>query len=257
MPIDHTKNIIEIENLSYSYPSSSSSSEAAVDNISFNIHQGDYLGLIGPNGGGKTTLIKLILGLLSPTAGQIKLFGQTKEYFTDWSKIGYVAQKATLIDPLFPVSVYEVVSMGGIKNGIFGQSKPNSHLAVETALQAVGMVDLQNRLIGDLSGGQQQRVFIARALVSSPKLIILDEPTSGVDSDSQLKFYHLLKKLNHDMGITLVLVSHDIDVVTREVTEIAAINHKLVYYGETNQLTDLKEFNHLYPKGLAKVPHHV
>jgi zinc transport system ATP-binding protein len=221
--VDHTKNIVEIENLSFSY-----GNETVLEDINFQIHKGDYIGLIGPNGAGKTTLLKLMLGLLPLQEGRIKLFGKDIKDFKDWQKVGYAAQKATHFDINFPVTVKEVVDMGRYKKGlIFRRKSEQDRDAVRDSLEKVDMWKYKDKLIGDLSGGQQQRVFIARALVNDPEIILLDEPTVGVDEKIEDDFYNLLQKLNRQLGITLILVSHDIARVTEEVMHIACIDHFL------------------------------
>lgn len=216
---DHTKNIIEIKNVSFSY----FEGNPVLKDIDLNIHYGDYLGIIGPNGGGKSTLIKLILGLLKPTSGTINVFAHS---------IGYVAQKVTDIDSRFPVTVYDVVSMGRFsQKGLFKGLNKNDKALVDKALEQVKMTHYKNRLIGNLSGGQEQKVFIARALAQEPQIIFLDEPTSGADEASRGEFYELLKELNQEFGITLVLISHDIKAITHEVTEVATIDRNIISYG--------------------------
>lgn len=217
MQVDHAKNLIEVKDVSFSY-----GNHQILENINLNIHLGDYLGLIGPNGGGKTTLVKLMLGLLKPDKGEINMLGVSLSKFKDWNKIGYVAQKVTNFDPNFPITASEVVALG--KNSL------KEKKAVDWALQIVEMTSYKDRLIGNLSGGQQQRIFIARALAQKPQIIFLDEPTSGVDANSQKEFYTFIAKLNHELDITLILVSHDMEIVEKEVTEIAYINQKLEYY---------------------------
>jgi zinc transport system ATP-binding protein len=215
---DHSKNIIEIKNMSFSY----FKDYPVLKDISLNIHYGDYLGIIGPNGGGKSTLIKLILGLLKPDAGTIKVFANS---------VGYVAQKTNDIDSRFPVTVYDVVSMGRFpQKGLFKSLNKTDREIIDKALAQVKMANFKNRLIGNLSGGQEQKVYIARALAQESQIIFLDEPTSGVDEASRHDFYQLLKKLNQDLGITLVLISHDIDMITREVTEVAIVDGGITYY---------------------------
>jgi len=251
MPIDHAKNSIVVKNVSFSYGDTT-----VLKNISLTIHTGDYLGMIGPNGGGKTTLLKVMLGLLRPTAGEIFLFGTPLRNFRDWPMIGYVPQKATHIDPLFPVSVWEVVAMGryGAK-GLFNHLDKSDHVRIAQSLEYVSMQAFAHRLIGDLSLGQQQRVFIARALAAQPEIIILDEPTVGIDLATQEQFYALLKKLNQELGLTLVLVSHDIDVVTHEVTELACINQTLVYHGNPETFYTGDTLERLYGKNVRFISH--
>ena len=224
MPIvDHTKNIIEVENVSFSYGQTE-----ALKDITLNIHKGDYVGVIGPNGAGKTTLFKIMIGLLPPKSGSVKLFGQNIDNFKDWHKIGYVPQKAAMFDFNFPATVSEIVAMGKYRRSrLFFKNAPDDKAAVQNALEQTGMWPERSRLIGDLSGGQQQRVFIARALVNQPEVILLDEPTMGVDKKSQDGFYAMLQKLNIDLSLTLVLISHDIERITKEVMHIACVDRTL------------------------------
>lgn len=232
MQVDHKKNIIEVENVTFAY-----NDEDVLINITLDIHQGDYIGIVGPNGAGKTTLFKIMLGLLRPRMGSVKLFEQDIYDFRDWQKIGYVPQKATNFDSNFPVTVFEVVSMGiNTKRRFFNKATAEDKRVVQDALKQVDMWEYKDRLIGDLSSGQQQRVFIARALVNRPEVILLDEPTTGVDKQTQDGFYAMLQKLNKKMGITLVLVSHDIGRLTKEVMHIACVDRSLTCH------TSLEEY---------------
>lgn len=220
-PVDHTKNIIKLENVSYSY----TGTEDAIKNVTLAIHEGDYLGIIGPNGGGKSTLLKLIIGLLKPQSGTIT---------SSVPSIGYVAQNVTHFDTNFPITVGEVVAQGRIaQRGLFHSLNEEDGKAVDTALAQVGMGSFKGALIGNLSGGQQQRVFIARAISGRhPHVIFLDEPTAGIDEKSQKQFYSLLAKFNQELGMTLILIAHDISLVKREVSHVAVMNQKLLYYGD-------------------------
>ncbi|MDP2630510.1 MAG: metal ABC transporter ATP-binding protein [Candidatus Uhrbacteria bacterium] len=251
MSVDHTKNCIEIRDVSFRY-----ADVPVLEHITLDIHEGDYLGMIGPNGGGKTTLLKVMLGLIKPSAGEVFLFGKNIHNFHEWPSIGYVPQKATHIDPLFPATVFEIVAMGryGAK-GLFNRLDSQDRARIHESLKQVAMEDYAGRRIGDLSLGQQQRVFIARALAAQPKIIILDEPTVGIDSAAQEQFYALLKTLNHDLGLTLILVSHDIDVVAHEVTEIACINQALVYHGNPKNFFTDDAIEHLYGKNARLISH--
>ncbi len=251
MPIDHTKNIIEVQDVSFAYNGS-----PVLQNINLNIHQGDYLGIVGPNGGGKSTLLKLMLGLLTPSSGEIKLFGVTCKNFHEWSKLGYVPQKAINFDQLFPATVYEVVAMGRYgKRGLLRRLNHNDTAIIENSLHQVEMIQYKDRLIGDLSSGQQQRVFIARALAGEPEVILLDEPTTGVDAKTQKQFYGLLKKLNQELNITLITVSHDLEVIAAEATELACINQTLVYHGEPREFTKNDYVEKLYEQNVKLIHH--
>ncbi len=222
--IDHGKNIIEVKNASFSYGNAE-----VLHDITLDIHQGDYLGVIGPNGAGKTTLLKIMLGLLPASGGSVRLFGRPIREFTAWEKIGYVPQKAVHFDVNFPATAREVALMGRYaRRGLLRRIARRDREIADRALRQVGMREKQNSLIGDLSGGEQQRVFIARALAGEPEIIFLDEPTTGVDKNTQDQFYALLRKLNRELGLTLVLISHDIERVAGEVMHIACIDKTLV-----------------------------
>ncbi|MBI4039111.1 metal ABC transporter ATP-binding protein [Candidatus Daviesbacteria bacterium] len=225
---DHSQNIIEINNVSFAY-----GSEEVLENINLQIQKGDYLGIVGPNGGGKTTLLKCILGLLKPTKGTIKLLNQ--------DRIGYVPQKVNF-DPNFPSTAKEVVGMGMYgKKGLFKPLTGKDWQAAEEALAKVGMQKFAMRRIGDLSGGQQQRVFIARALVSQPEVIFLDEPTVGVDIETRNQFFTLLEVLNKKLALTLVLITHDMDIILHHgVLEVAFMNKKVLFYGRPADLLKTK-----------------
>lgn len=251
MSLDHQTNIIEVENVSFSY-----GNVEVLKNITLAIHQGDYISLIGPNGGGKTTLLKIMLGLLKPQSGQVRLFGKNLQDFKDWSKFGYVPQKAINFDPLFPVTVREVVAMGCYgKKGLLKWLNKNDQKNIDNALSQVEMLQHADRLIGNLSSGQQQRVFIARALSGQPEVIFLDEPTVGVDIKAQEDFYSLLTRLNKNLHITLIIISHDVDAVSHEVTEIACLNQSLVYHGDPKKFMKGHYLENLYGKNARLVDH--
>src|SRR5260221_7348564 len=242
--IDHSQNLIELQDVSFSY-----GEDEVIENVSLQVHKGDYLGIIGPNGGGKSTLLKLMLGIIKPSKGKVLLYGRDIASFKDWSKIGYVSQQVTHIDPHFPMTVEEVVSMGRYpKLGLFRMLTKEDKGVVKEALCQVEMLQYKNRLIGDLSGGQQQRVFIARALAGQPEVIVLDEPTVGVDVATQKQFYSLMQKLNTELSLTLVLVSHELDIVAHEATEIAYINRELVYCGFPDKFLHSEYFEKLSGK---------
>ncbi|OGK51605.1 zinc ABC transporter ATP-binding protein [Candidatus Roizmanbacteria bacterium RIFCSPLOWO2_01_FULL_41_22] len=251
MPVDHTKTIIELKNISFAYQK-----EHVLRDINLQVHLGDYLGMIGPNGGGKTTLLKIMLGLLKPSQGSVCLFSQPLDQFRDWPKIGYVPQKAVNFDANFPATVYEVVAMGRYgKRGLFRRLNASDKKMILESLRQVEMIEYKDRIIGDLSGGQQQRVFIARALSSQPQVILLDEPTVGVDLKAQEAFYQLLQKLNQKLNLTLVLVSHDIDVVAHEATELACVNTTLIYDKNPQDFLKDDRLKLLYGHGVKYILH--
>lgn len=228
---------IEIKDLSYRYEH-----EYVLEDINLQIEKGSFLGIVGPNGSGKSTLLKLILGLLKKQKGEIRLFGTDINRFKEWDKIGYVSQKANSFNTGFPATVYEVVKSGLTKKiGLFHKMKKEDHVKVKAAIDSVGMIQFCKRNIGELSGGQQQRVFIARALVSDPGLLILDEPTVGVDAENVHSFYEMLGDLNKRIGITLVLVTHDIGTITDKVTHVACLNKHLYFHGNTREFEELSQ----------------
>jgi zinc transport system ATP-binding protein len=243
----HQNSIISLENVSFSYPNET---QSAIENVSFAVHKGDYLGIVGPNGGGKSTLLKLMIGLLTPQKGRIQLFGKDIQQFHEWPKIGYISQQVSHINTRFPMTVEEAVMMGRYpKLGLFHFPTAHDKQLVTQALAQVEMLPFKHKLIGELSGGQQQRVFIARVLTGQPEVIILDEPTVGIDVKTQKQFYSLLQKLNTELDLTLILVSHELDIVAHEATEIAYINRELVYCGFPNKFLHSEYFEQLSGKG--------
>ena len=248
------KTVIDIRDVNFKYDR-----ESVLEHINLSVPQGAFVGLVGPNGSGKSTLLKIILGLLKPKEGDVVLFGTPQHKFKDWDRIGFVSQKANSFNTGFPATVHEVV-MGGLakKMGLFHRPGQKEKEAVEKAVKAVGMESFLKRNIGDLSGGQQQRVFIARAIVSNPSILILDEPTVGVDRQNVESFYHMLTHLNKELGMTLLLVTHDIGTVTDKVTHVACLNKYLHFHGSMKQFIQLdeQELSHLYGHGIRLLDHH-
>jgi len=225
--------LVRLDGVSFSY-----NGELVLEDVSLDIKRGDFLGIIGPNGSGKTTLLKIIVGLLKPNRGVVYLCGQRLSHFRQWEKVGYVPQRSEYRTLHCPVTAEEIVSMGRIgRSSFFFRFEREDRQAIDEALQVVGMTAHRKALISELSGGQQQRVLIAKALASRPELLILDEPTVGVDVETQGKFYELLRNLNRERGLTVFLVSHDMDVVGKEVNSLAYLNRRLVYYGTTKGFT--------------------
>jgi zinc transport system ATP-binding protein len=230
-----TNPVVAMNNISYAYEQ-----KKVLDHINFEVPARAFMGLVGPNGGGKTTLIKLLLGLLKPNNGSIRLFDTPIKKFNEWNKIGFVSQKANTFNKGFPATVFEVVSMGlTAKIGYLRPFKKEHRAKVLHALEQVGMLEFARQNIGNLSGGQQQRVFIARALVNDPELLILDEPTVGVDYEYVKIFYELLHKLNEERGITLLLITHDTGTMTEHATDIVCLNQTLHFHGDPEEYTSL------------------
>jgi len=231
------KFIIEIKDVSFQYEHTQ-----VLKDISFAVQEGDFLALLGPNGSGKSTLLKLILGLLKPMQGEILLFGKPASSFKQRELIGYVSQKSNSFNSSFPATVKEVVQSGLTKKtGLFKRLPNNTDELVLEALKQVGMEQFINRNIGQLSGGQQQRVFIARALVANPKVLILDEPTVGIDHENVQAFYNLLAKLNKENNITLILVTHDVDTVSNKISHVACLNHTIHFHGYKDDFDEISQ----------------
>ncbi|HOJ09081.1 MAG TPA: metal ABC transporter ATP-binding protein [Clostridiales bacterium] len=217
---------LDVRNLSFSY-----NGKTVFDNVSFDICRGDYFGIIGPNGSGKSTLVKLFLNFLSPNGGNINIFGYNVKNFPDWSKVGYISQRAISFNMSFPATVEEIVGSNIYRkakiSGLFTANlKKQRKEKVYNALKIVEMEDNAKKLIGNLSGGQQQRVFIARMLVNNPEIVFLDEPTTGIDAKSEEAVYCLLAKLNKELGITIVMVTHDIGAITVHANKIGFAGNK-------------------------------
>ncbi|MBU8905696.1 metal ABC transporter ATP-binding protein [Desertibacillus haloalkaliphilus] len=243
--------IVDIRGLSFRY-----GSRNVLEDISMQIEHGSFLGLVGPNGSGKSTLIKCLLGLLKPQEGEIYLFNKKVDKFKDWDKIGFVSQKANSFNTGFPATVFEVVSLGLFgKIGMFRFLRRHHKMKVYDVIESVGMSDYIHQNIGELSGGQQQRVFIARALVSDPELLILDEPTVGVDAKSVHNFYQMLSHLNQKKGLTLLLVTHDIGAMTDHVTDVACLNKHLHFHGNSQEFENNQDLSAFYGHDVHLLTH--
>ncbi len=220
-------NVVDIRNLTIDYQG-----VKALDNVSFSVNDNDFLGIIGPNGAGKTTLFACMLGILNNYKGEINFFGQDVKKSRKYLKeIGYVPQKP-IFEKNFPATVTEIVRLG-IKNG--------SEKQVDDVLQQVWIHELSHRRIGELSGGQQQRVFIAKALIGNPKILILDEPVTGIDTQSKELFYSILRDLNKNQKITIIWSSHDLDAVNKLANKVACLNRTLFFHGVSHEFFDNEE----------------
>jgi zinc transport system ATP-binding protein len=216
--------IVELKNVFFSYEDS-----PVLEDVNLSIYERDFLGIIGPNGGGKTTLLRIILGLLKPDIGIVKVFSKSPK--EGRRSIGYIPQSLNY-DYDFPMSVMEVVMMGRLgRKGLWRRYTGRDRQLCAEALDKVGMAQFRGRQIGNLSGGQRQRVFIARALATEPQMLLLDEPVSSLDATWQESFYEMLRDLNSKLAI--VLVTHDVSVVSMYIDKIACVNGRLYYYGST------------------------
>jgi zinc transport system ATP-binding protein len=232
-PLHANKNmLIDIDNLSVRF-----GAETVVEDVSLCVHSGEFVGIIGPNGAGKTTLLRVILGLLAPTTGKVKR--------PRAGTIGYIPQHSTVRESQIPISVLEVVQLGA--RGVKAKAMQ--------ALQAVHMTDVSHKRFTELSGGQQQRVFIAKALAGDPAILVLDEPTTGIDERSQTEFYDILRTLQQN-GIAVVMVSHDIDAVLRLVTRVVCLNHTILYDGAPAHFEADKYMPTIYKAQHRMLHHH-
>lgn len=243
--------LIELKNVSFQYEYTQ-----VLKNISLKVQEGDFLAIIGSNGSGKSTLLKIILGLLKPLSGEVYLFGQHSSQFKHREWIGYVSQKSNSFNTSFPATVEEVVKSGLTKKvGLFKRIPKNAKRKIHHALKLVGMENYAHKNIGQLSGGQQQRVFIARALISNPKILILDEPTVGVDHENVQSFYNMLTSLNREQNMTIILVTHDVDTVSKSISHVACLNQTIHFHGykEEFECITQEQLNDWYGHDVRKV----
>lgn len=239
-------NVIEVKNLNFGYDR-----KLVLENVNFTIEKGDYVGIIGANGSAKSTLVKLLLKLIPPASGEIKILGENIEKFNAWERIGYISQKANAFNASFPATVEEVVGANLFsKVGLFKPLKKIHKDMIEHTLEIVGMQDFRHRLIGGLSGGQLQRVLIARVLVNKPEIMFLDEPTVGIDAKSEEVVYCLLGKLNVQMGITVAMVTHDISAITVHANKLACMVDKGVVIHNMNDGMAIEDISNLYGYGV-------
>jgi zinc transport system ATP-binding protein len=223
--------VVAVSDLTFGY-----TSVPVVEDVSLDIQPGEYVAVVGPNGSGKSTLMELVLGLRRPDTGEARLFGDPAHAFDDGARIGYVAQHVSAAKEM-PITVREVVRMGRFAHVGFGTLGAEDNAIVDRALETVGMSGFANRRITQLSGGQRQRAFIARALASEADLLVLDEPTVGVDAESVEAFYDLLRALNDD-GITILLIEHDLSAVTEHAERVVCMNREVYFDGPTEEFVE-------------------
>ena len=244
MAAEHEIPPIAVERLSFTY-----GGPLVLEDVSFTIPEREFVSVVGPNGGGKTTLLKLMLGLLTPTRGVVRMFGRSPVQVR--RRIGYVPQHAHF-DPQFPVTAFDVVLMGRLGVGPrIGPARQKDRQAALAALAEVGLADYQRRPLATLSGGQRQRVLIARALASDPELLLLDEPTASLDLVVQGDFFELLHRLNQ--RLTVLLVSHDVGFVSQHVQTVVCVSRRVDVH-PTSEL-DGHAISELYG-GPVRIVHH-
>jgi zinc transport system ATP-binding protein len=228
--------IVEIKNIWFAY-----NGHTVLEDVSLGIRQGDFIAMIGPNGGGKTTLLKLMLGLLKPDKGTIRVLGDSTEKASH--HIGYVSQEVS-INRSFPITAIDVVLMGKLEPGKrWAKNSVQDRTEALDALERMEIASIADSKIGELSGGQRQRVFIARALVTQPRVLLLDEPTASIDTRGQAEFYQLLKTLNKD--IPILVVSHDLVAISTYVKSVACVNKRLHYHNQAEITGEMLE--EMYP----------
>jgi zinc transport system ATP-binding protein len=223
---------VELRSVSFAYPRGGT----VLTDVDLRIEPGEFVAIAGPNGGGKTTLLRLVLGLESPTSGSVGVFGDAPASVSQHSGLGYLAQRAQLrVDA--PVTVREVVAAGRVRSGrLLGRLQREDRLRIDEAIARVGLSDRADVELRRLSGGQQQRAFIAKALAGEPALLALDEPTTGVDAESQEALGELLAHLNDELGVTILYVSHEFGAVERHVARIVLVRGGIVYDGPPDEL---------------------
>ncbi len=219
--------IVSVDKLFFQYNSSE-----VLSDLSFALHRGDYVGLVGPNGSGKTTLIKILLGFYKPAKGGVRLFGRDPNAFEDWHKVGYLPQKIVSFNPHFPATAKEIVALGLLsrKKATSASGRPEP-LTVDEAMELMDITNLKNKLIGELSGGQLQRVLVAKAMMSMPELLILDEPTTALDPETRERFFALMKHLNEGKGVTIIIITHDVGTIGKYASKLLYLDKKIVFYG--------------------------
>jgi len=242
VPLSFRAPIFDVKNLSFHV-----GDQDILSNVSLQIFNGEYIAIIGPNGGGKTTLIRMLLGLEKPTSGSIALFGKKLSTFKSWSKVGYVPQRASLVDMNFPATVLDIVNMGRTaKRALFSKMSQEDKDAVHDAMVKMDILKLKDKMVGTLSGGQRQRVMIARALASKPEILILDEPNTGVDMASQQRFYGLLSKLNKEEKMTILFITHDVGVIADDIGRLFTINQKALICNNPKEALSCEDMSKLY-----------
>ena len=255
-------NIAEVKNLSFSY-----SGQAVLKGINFKINAGDFIALLGPNGSGKTTLIKILLGLLPSQKGKINLFDSALQKFNTWQNIGYLEQK-TSTPRNMPLTAFGVVRLGllSTKKGLKLFNKEDNK-KTDAIMKKLRCYNYKDKLFSELSGGQQQRVLLARTLISEPKFLILDEPSTALDSSSRDEFFEIISALNKENKTTVLLVTHDISQVGKYVNKFLVLDKQIIFYGSKEDFCNSKEvtayfgpytqhlIDHLHTEGSCPLPH--
>jgi zinc transport system ATP-binding protein len=241
---------IELHNVSVRYER-----EIVLEDISLTVEEREIVSIVGPNGSGKSTLLRTIMGLKAPSAGSVLVYGLSPAEARSKGIFGYLSQQSSY-DGRFPVRVYDVVAMSRYARcGIVEKLSRDDRKKIETALERVGMREYATNHFGSLSGGQKQRVLIARALALEPKILLLDEPATGLDAVAQDSFYDLLKELRDVAGLTIVIVSHDIGAVSEIVDRLACINRKIHFHGRPSECAPDEMIAKVFGRNIHVVRH--
>lgn len=225
------ENIISVRDLGFDYGSG-----WVFHKLDLDVPRGDFVAVIGANGAGKSTLMKMLAHAMSPTIGSISYYGIPIEKFTEWEKVGYVPQNPAKMQRDFPISVREVIALGLVeKKKLWQRFGAAEDEKIDKALEAFQLTDLQQRKIGELSGGQQQRVFLARAMVKDPEVLLLDEPATGIDAASKVALYDMLGEINANQGVTIVMISHDLELAAQTAKSALCISHGICFRGDVHE----------------------
>jgi len=245
--------MVEAKEISFAYRKN----DPVLTGVTFTVNKGDFFGIIGPNGSGKSTLLRILLGLIKPQGGSVRVLGEDPTRSRKRAAIGYLSQTSTFFDRSFPGTVIEVVLMGRVaRAGLFRRLGAADREHCMEALRTVGMEEHAQRKIGELSSGQQQRVMIARALAGEPELVILDEPTVGVDVNAEAEFYKLMRKLNVEKKLTLIIVTHDMDIVGHQVNKLMCLHCSIATHGTPKQFLEGDALHAAAGQGIQLIPHH-
>ena len=223
--------LAEVDHVSFSY-----GANPVLEDVSLAVSRGEFVALVGPNGSGKSTLLKVLLGVLRPSAGRVKVFGQAPDRLTERWRLGYVPQRPELTSEI-PATVEEVVAAGRLaRGGWWRRMRPADRQIIRHAIESVALGDMRSRPLNELSGGQQQRTFIARAFASEPRLLVLDEPIAGIDRESQDRFRDSLTHLKAEHGAGVLLVSHELSAVARDLDRVVVLKNRVLFDGPPAEL---------------------
>ncbi|MCX7635896.1 MAG: metal ABC transporter ATP-binding protein [Syntrophales bacterium] len=234
--------VLSVTNVSFRY-----NGLDVLEDVTFAVDQGDYVALVGPNGSGKTTLARLILGIEKPHTGRITLYGTPVDSYREWHRIGFLPQRLGEMNARFPATVGEVVAMGLLSGKVFPRRlQRRDRERVKEVLHTLAIADLIDVPVGQLSGGQLQRVLLAKALVGSPELLILDEPTTALDPEMRDRFFEILEDANRRMNTTVLIITHDVGIIGRYASKLLYIDKRVFFYGTMQEFCESLEITRLF-----------